>query len=695
MADEMQTPAQGYVAPIEEDPEKKATEAEIAEVKRYFDDYKISRDFDGPQRKQYAIDRRYAAGRGDAAWAVDANLLGSYIDILVAYIFARMPEPEMRPTEAAVRMNPRERQEFAQTLEFVVRRMWKDGKLKKVGKRAVRSAYSIGPGWWKANMIVDTDTDPIVETELNDAQDNLRKIAALREAIAKGDAGGGPDDLEGLELKLEAHVESLEAQVEIITRKAMAIDFVRAENLTFSLDIAELEDYLEASWIAIDIYVRKADAAAMFPELEAEEIAQATSYYQRKPIDIHESRLEPIESSEQKPEDADVFTKETGAGLMQDAQGKSVEFLKVVEFWCREDNHIRTAIEGVKRWAKPSFMPRYPTSRFYSLFKVDFFQVDGERHPQSLTMRLMKLQDEYSATRSSFRLTRQRSIPSVFFNNTQIDATEAEKMKSSEAGEYIGLKPTDPDADFSKLFAEKKLPTIDGALFDTSPIIGDMEKVSGVQEAQQSSHTIQKTATQAEIEQSGFTTRTTAQRDSLEDTLADFAQYCAEIALQCYSHEEAQQMAGELAFWPENLPLEEIQTLLDIEIEAGSTGKPNSAAEREAWMTVLPVLRETMLQITEARRIGDFAVAEALTELVRETMRRLGDRIDVERFIPDASMPLGAPPVPGEEGVPGDDVDAGVPDPGAPPLEEEGQAGPSPVDEARALLAQRAGRVVH
>lgn len=623
-----------------------ATELEKREVNQYLAEYRLAKQFDENPRRQYAIDRRYAAGTALSEWAVDANLLGSYIDILVSYIYARDPDVAIRPTQAAKRAHPRHHQDWAETLEIVVRRLWRDGKLKRAMKKVVRSGYSVGIGWFKSNVLTDSRPDPKIQREINTTKDNLERVRVQRELIESGEAA----DVELEQRRLERYLQGLEAQVEIITRKMLAIDFCAAETIQVSLEVSDLDDYLDSPWISHDLYYRKDRLREEFPALTDDDVKRATTYYQQQPTDL-------TEQTDLNPRDvqaghADKFStgdqaSSQSANLLKDGDGRAVEFAKAIEIWDRTDNLIKTAVEGVDRWAEPPYAPRYGTSRFYPFFKVDFFPVDGERHPQSLAWRLHRLQDEYAHSRSNFRETRRRSIPGVIFNAAVVGPDEAKKLTDSEAGEYTGLELGDPDVDLLKAFREKPIPNIDIALFDNAPIIGDMEKISGVQEALQSSHTRDKTATQAQIEQSGFEARTTAQRDSVEDTLSDFAEYSAELALQCIDAPEAQRIAGPQAFWPEDLPLEEATTLMDIEIEAGTTGKPNTAAEREAWATLLPLLRELVMRIAKFRLMGDNGTAEALTELLRETAKRLGDRIDVERFIP-------TPPQLGPDGLPVD-----------------------------------------
>jgi len=80
----------------DEHDDKEATEEERALVDKRFKCYDDARKFDENFRKQVAIDRRYAAGTSDLSWAVTTNLIGAFIDILVALLYARNPDVSVR-----------------------------------------------------------------------------------------------------------------------------------------------------------------------------------------------------------------------------------------------------------------------------------------------------------------------------------------------------------------------------------------------------------------------------------------------------------------------------------------------------------------------------------------------------------------------------------------------------------------------
>jgi hypothetical protein len=629
----------------QEEPQSKEDEqAELLQVEKKWRQYEDARKFDENFRKQIAIDRRYAAGISDLSWAVTTNLIGAFIDILVALLYARNPDVSVRKSPQVDESNTYQQQVFARTLEIVISSLWKRGNLKQPARKGVRSVLSNGEGWIKATMVSEKKPAPEVEKALNDAQETHARIIA-QQKLLEDPQGQDPETLEVEKAEKEKLIESLQEKLELIVNKMFVIDFVRSEDIQVSTDVSGIDDYTNADWIANEIFIDKEDALARFTRLTLEDVKSAKIYYQRQPKELTTREIDNVlPQGTMTAESAQAFTTQTSSQ-------ESAAFVRCVEIWDRRDKQIRTLVDGVKKWAKEPYPPPYPTSRFYPYFYFAFYEVDGQRHAQSLAWRLYKLQDEYSASRSAFRLTRERSIPGVLFNATMLDEVEAKKLTESKAQEYTALRPSDPSIPLANLFAPKPVQGIDMRLYDPTLILNDMERISGVQEALSAAINgpgNPKTATEANIQQSGTQARTTSDRDNVESMLTDLAQYTAQQALQCLQIRDVQRLAGPKAFWPEGMDIEDLFTLVEITIEAGSTGKPRQATDMQAWSTILPLIQKSLQTIEQAFATGNLPLANAEIELVKETMLRLGDESDVERFIPRQPPPgspgAGGPP---------------------------------------------------
>jgi hypothetical protein len=663
-----------------------AKRKEENEVKELWEEYEQARDFDKQARAQYAVDRRYAAGTAHIDFPVDANLIGSFIDVLASFLYARNPDVSVKKSPRVDTRGTTDEDYFAKTAEIIISKLWRSPhtRLKPQGRAQVRSTLTTGIGWLKVILQCKGTNIPTMQSELNDSRKNISQLEALKAKYA-GEPQMGPDGVpvldetgvaivtpyepqEGDQSEEEVDAElgklrdleaSLTQRLEVAVRKGLVVDFISSENHQVSLDVSDIGDYVNATWNANRIYRPVKSLAAMFPRLTKEELGEAKQYFQKR-----QRNLEPISDSTRLTGLAGVDA-DAGAAdqYVTDSSKSSVEgckdvpFACIVELWNRDTGHVYTMVDGVKRWGKEPYQPDYPTSRFFPYFGLVFYPVDGSRHPQSLPWRLMKLADEYASTRSSQRLTRQRSVPGVIFNKAGLPPEDAKAISGSTHAEYTGVTPTDSTTPLRDLFAPKPIEIGDMRLFDTTPITQDMEKISGVQEALQSTSSAEKTATQAEIEQTGFASRTTSDRDTLETMLSEMATYTAELALGALDMKDATRMAGSHAYWPHGMAVDDLLTMVEIEIQAGTTGKPKTGADKEAWGVILPTLQDMLLQIVQAKVAGQTAIADALTALLQETMIRMGDETDVLRFIPDiepvAPMPgaPGAPP-PGGPGAP-------------------------------------------
>lgn len=647
-------------------------EAELNEVKKLNTEYTVARAFDKSARGQYTIDRRYAGGTSDRNWASDANIIGSFIDILVSFLYAQNPDVSVRPAPRAGSTPDENLTLFAETLQIVVSRLWKDAKLKRVMRKDVRSALSVGPGWFKALLYSEQKKNPQLEKELGDVRDNLEQIRSLQTMLGQDAATADPDEREQKAVELERQMEGLQAQVELLVKRGLCVDFCRAEDIQVSLDVADLADYLDADWISNDMYIRKDALIARFERITPEELKSATMYYQRQTGVSNPDSVAVVAMTADQPISDGAFAKSTdnrglgpGGSWLMDGE-KPVEFVKVVELWDHRDNLIKTFIDGIKKWAVEPYGPPQASTRFFPYFQLAFYLVDGSRHPQSLTWRMRKLQDEYSHTRSNNRLVRERSVPGTILIGGELDPKDAEKIKNGDQLEMVSINPTTPGRTIDQIISPKPIPRVDPALYDTTPIVRDMQVVSGVQEAQaQQAAPGPNTATEADIQNQGFASRTGADRDMLEELLTDLAQYTAELAIQSLPLPTVQKMAGQQAFWPVGMAVEDVLTMLDIEINAGTTGKPQARADKETWATLLPLIQQMIQQITQLEASGNpimMAQAKGYRNLLRETLRRLDDRLSIDSILPP---PVAPPALGGMPGVPGA-MPPGIP-PGAPP----------------------------
>lgn len=614
-------------------------ERESKVIDKWCDTIKRAKKHDEGYHKRWAENRKYAKGDTVSNDKVSANLLAAIMEVLAAFLYAKNPDLNVRPSASITRFrsnSDEERQkqlmyrEFAKTLEIIISRLLRDANFKRTAKRWLRGTMTCGPGWVKTVMQTRMERDPVVEKRINDLRDQMSKIQSLQAEIADGE-----DDPEVLASKLESNITAAESQLERMVADGLIIDYMHAEDVTVATECGEVENYLAAPWIAFDSYKSKEETMALVEwdgKTAIDYLKVANRYVQRpRKGELNESGEGYVQLG-------------TGEGNPEDDSEEG--FFRVVEIWALCDGVVYTYIDGCKKqWARKPYAP-ISGKRFYPAFLLGFHYVDGERYPQSDVDQLRSLQDEYNEVRSDFRTHRKRARPGIIFNETAITGDDVDKVNKSTTQEYTGIQLTRDDIPIGNVFSPKLYNQIDPGLYDPSPIHRDMERMSGAQESLQSSIQVSKTATEARIQEQGFGARSGARRDELDDVLTDMCQYIAQLCLQVMDQADAERYAGPSAVWVQ-MSVEEVMTLFDIEIKAGSTGKPEAMRDREAWATLMPLIEGAIQKVGAARLSGQEWAAQPWIALLEETFNRLDDHGDLDKFLP---MPPQAVPQEQDDG---------------------------------------------
>jgi hypothetical protein len=616
----------------DEEAQRLAAEAEAerlakeeAEVKAWADRIKAGRDMDAKAREGYARDRARCDYTGGGRDGVRVPIAAAYLDVLVSYLYVRDPAMDAQPSKSATADRLGYAKELSKAINAVLAGLWKAGKLKAAARPLVRSALTVGVGWMKAVYLKRTERDPLVAQQINDIQDNLRRIAATQAEIAEGEMH---QDLKVLQASLEAQLAGLQERSEVQVAVGRYYDFIPAEDVQVAPECPTLERYLDAPWIAHRVPIPVKDAKSMLPLLDDEQIKTAEKRIKRQPCELtgDGSGVEVF-----KPEDADAFVAAKGGE-------KSEEYLFAWEIWDKDAGVVRTWVEGTKRWARPIAPPQVKTRRFYPFLQWAPLQVDGKRHPESLPQRSEDHLDEYNRARTEYRAFRDRVKSRIGFDSDGLTPEEVDRIVYSETAEMVPISTKGrPIGDMIQRIPP---PEFMAELYDTGVIRSELELVFGIQEALASSIRTAKTATESEIQDSGTQARLSFYRDSLDEMMIELAGDDAEVALQCMPRAEAEKYAGPLVFWPEGLTVDQMGLLLSLDIRAGSTTKAASGLRQERWTQIAPILKEAIGAIGQLRQSDPMEIADKYAEMVKETLDRFGENIDPERFIPAPGQPV-------------------------------------------------------
>lgn len=558
------------------------------------------------RKKKFELYRKYVRGEAHddgAPGLVRANLVFVAQATIVPRTYAKNPEIAVTPTKAVGPEAYKLVKQFAATLEIVLKRMFvQDTRLKWRVRSNIASIMTTGEGWLKMLYQRDWQSDPVIQARIQDAQDNL---AELEQKIRNARNVDRIASAESDRYELQKMIEGLQQNAEVVAAEGLVIDRIRTEDmLVLDKTLFEFDRYVDAEALAHGIWMSRAKYEAMFGWSDDDKPTLYTT-----------------------PEQD--YANHASAGGGSDKPDE--QFVRVWEVWHRAEGMVRTLCEGRKAYCREPYVVEHLPERWYPFFRMGWNFTDGSFDALPDVALQKELQDEYNRTRTAFAEDRENNKPVQLVRGggalTQDDLDNIRKRKRGQliVIEGQGGRPLSDDiVDYSG----NKL---DPMLYDVSQIRADLELVTGRGDADSGTVQEAKTATEAEILSQGLASRSEFRQDTIEDGIAEMAHAASEMLLQELTPEQVEQIAGPGYVWPQ-LSTAEVFNLVNIEIRAGSSGKPNRQQELERWEKLLPLMQAAIQQVFELRMNGQFELAEANIKLVAETLKRFDERIDIEEY---------------------------------------------------------------
>jgi hypothetical protein len=181
------------------------------------------------------------------------------------------------------------------------------------------------------------------------------------------------------------------------------------------------------------------------------------------------------------------------------------------------------------------------------------------------------------------------------------------------------------------------LPTqpIDPKMYDNAQSSQAMMLATGEQPSDLGAQRPDEKATGQNIAAAARATSVGSNIDDLDFAYSTLAQMDWEMLIQEMPVEVVKELVGRGATWPD-LSRDDAARSITFKISAGSTGRPNEQADLNNFNILAPQLGKLM---TDA--------GKSLEPLIKEGVRRLGDKLDVDEFLKPAQIV--APPAPQPE----------------------------------------------
>lgn len=422
-------------------------------------------------------------------------------------------------------------------------------------KALVRRAKTCGVGYVKLGFQRMMERRPEIAAQINDHTEELRRLDVLMQQAQDGKI----EEHTAKAGELKAAVETLQSQLEIILREGPVLDFPRATEVIVDPACRHLETFTGARWIAQEF------------DLTHDEVKEIYD------IDLKGK--------------ATAYKAEFVGGDDKD-KIDDLERVKVYEVQYRSAGQFFTVCDGYKGFLKPPAAPDVDIERFWTIFPLIFNEVESEEelYPIPDVWQARHSQDEYNRSRQGLREHRIASLPKYFVSKGALEVEDKTKLATAAAHEIIELNALTPGQSVDSLIQPLRTVGVDPNLYEVNMHYQDVMRSLGAQEATFGG-TSDETATAAAITENVQSTDTGYQVDALDDHLSDVARSMGELMLVELSTETVEEIVGPGYIWPA-MPQtrEELRKELMLSVKAGSSGRPNAAAELAKLERAAPYL---------------------------------------------------------------------------------------------------------
>ena len=272
--------------------------------------------------------------------------------------------------------------------------------------------------------------------------------------------------------------------------------------------------------------------------------------------------------------------------------------------------------DGYKDFLREPGAPEVWIERFFPWFALVLNECDhpARIYPPSDVFLIRDQQKEYNRLREGLREHRIANRPATAVAGGMLSEEDAEKMITRPANALIELDGLQPGQSVEQLIQPIKGPGLDPNLYEVNGIFEDILRTVGVQEANLGAVS-GGTATESSIAESSRQSSMASNVDDLDDMLSQMARAAGQILLGEVSAETVKEIVGPGAIWPE-MSRDELAKEIYLDVEAGSTGKPNQAQEIQDFERLAPILMQIPGVTPEM--------------LAKEAIRRLDDKLELD-----------------------------------------------------------------
>lgn len=452
----------------------------------------------------------------------------------------------------------------ARTLEIVLRHQISQVQpnFKRQMKQLVRRVETTGVGYVKLGYRRMQDTLPEASTKLADINSRMTHAELLDKKLM---AEENNTDREQEEARIAS--QSLQQQRGMVVKEGLDLFFPKSTAIIIDPNCYELKGFMGARWLCEE-YQLTADA--IFSTYKKD--VSATSPYCRS-------------------------TNKDGWTSMRrskdDRRRDYDDFYRVWEIYHPATGSVFTICEGFDDYLREPTPPVVLLEQFFPYYPLSFNDVENEDSifPPSTVELIMHPQKEVNRTKEALRQHKIASKPHYASMKGAFDEADKVNMMSAEAHAVIELNALQPGMSTDQLFQQIKKHAIDPNLYETNGSIDDIRRITRRPDARLGGAS-SSTATADSLAEESRQVEDRSKSDDIDDLLTDLARDAGTTLIMNMDAETVKKIAGPGAVWPTVAPEEVLQDI-DMEIVAGSSGRPNRALEASTFQRLFPILVQT------------------------------------------------------------------------------------------------------
>ena len=497
---------------------------------------------------------------------------------------------------------------------------------KKNMKRLVRRTVTTGVSYINLDYQRVLELSPDMERQMADYAGRIASIQRMLTDMEAGDTSEIQAEAERLRIAMAA----LESEEEVLVREGVTFDFLPSTSVIPDRRCRSLDGFVGCQHVAIEYY------------LKPEEVQEIYGVKLGKDFEAY-TPLNP---------GAGDRTKYVPSFITIGDSPQDRGFARVFVIQSKKDGVVYTVCDGYNDFLTEPGPPNIKLERFWTVFTLMFNEIEDDRsiYPPSDVELVRPMQEDFNRARQGRREHRIANRPMYVTSWGQLSDEDKFKLETRPANAIVELEGLPFEQPVNNVLQAFQHAPILPELYETETTFQDILRVAGSQEANLGG-TSGATATEVATAEGSRISSLQSNVDDLDEFLTELYRSVGMLLLMEVTEQTIKRIAGPGAVWPQMTRNEIVEEIM-LEIEAGSTGRPNQVQELQNLERITPFL----LQIPG---IPPRWLAEQM-------LRRLNDNLNLEEAF--------------QEGIPSitamnQNIQLGTGDPGTDPNQQGGEGG--------------------